>query len=117
MFFAVDSGEGRVVVEGLIDFLAVDVVEVGGWVAGGGMEDAVDPAHEVFVEGSGDADVVPAIAGKRSWLRCPEEGNVCFFVFHSLIFRVSWVSGLLAWVRFCSFSVFIREFVWSRLIC
>lgn len=58
MFFAVDSGEGRVVVEGLIDFLAVDVVEVGGWVAGGGMEDAVNPAHEVFVEGSGDADVV-----------------------------------------------------------
>ena len=58
MFFAVDSGEGSDVVEGLIDFLAVDVVEVGGWVAGGGMEDAVNPAHEVFVEGSGDADVV-----------------------------------------------------------
>lgn len=58
MFFTVDSGEGRVVVEGLVDVLAVDVVEVGGWVAGGGMEDAVNPAHEVFVEGSGDADVV-----------------------------------------------------------
>ena len=60
LFFAIDAGDGGVVVEGLVEVLAVDGVEGGEGDAGRGVEDAVDPTHEVFVEGGGDEDVVGA---------------------------------------------------------